>query len=134
MIGYYAKLFTTTSLTLLLVDAVWLGLVAKGFYAKHLGFLLRSDPNWIAALLFYLVFVVGLLVFVIEPGVRRRSARGVLVRGALFGLVTFSTYDLTNLALLKDWPVIVTAVDLTWGMAMGALVSYVVFLVSRRLN
>jgi uncharacterized membrane protein len=113
---------------------VWLGLVAKGFYAKHLGFLLRSSPNWIAALFFYLVFVVGLLVFVIVPGLQRESAKWVLACGALFGLVTFATYDLTNLALLKDWPVVVTVVDLTWGTALGAMLSYVVFLMSRWLH
>ena len=131
MAGYYIKLYVTVLSTFLLIDGAWLGLIARGFYSKHLESLLKSNPNWGAAILFYLLFVAGLLVFVIVPGVRRESVRSVLVHGAFFGLVAFATYDLTNLALIRDWPLLVTVVDLIWGVTVGAAVSSVGFLAAR---
>jgi uncharacterized membrane protein len=97
----------------------WLGLVARGFYRKRLGFLLRSEPNWPAAIVFYLLFVVGWLVFVVVPSLQGGSTRKVLILGALFGLVSHATYDLTNMATVRDWPWVVTVVDLLWGGVLG---------------
>jgi len=113
---------------------VWLGLVARGFYQKHLGFLLRTPPNWTAAIVFYLMFVAGLLVFVVVPGLQAGSAKKVLILGALFGLITYATYDLTNQATVKDWPAIVTVVDLCWGGVLATAVSYLGFLAGKWLQ
>jgi uncharacterized membrane protein len=109
---YYLKLYFWTLVAFFAIDMVWLVLVARGFYQKHLGFLMRSNPNWSAAVVFYLLFVLGLLVFVIVPSLETGSTKKALILGALFGLITYATYDLTNLATVKDWPWIVTVVDL----------------------
>ena len=97
------------------IDMVWLGLVAKNFYAKHIGYLMAPTVNWMAAILFYLLFIVGAVVFVITPALEQKSWVYALLFGALFGLLTYATYDLTNLATVKDWPLLVTVVDLLWG-------------------
>jgi uncharacterized membrane protein len=98
--------------------------VARKFYSKHLGFLMASSPNWLAAILFYLLFIVGILVFVVLPGLESGSIRDTLLRAALFGLIAYSTYDLTNLATIKDWPIIITVVDMIWGTVLSVIVSY----------
>jgi uncharacterized membrane protein len=116
-------LYLITLAVFFVIDMVWLGVVAKGFYRKHLGALLSPKVNWAAALLFYLLFIVGLVVFVIRPALAQGEPFKALLLGAFFGLISYATYDLSNLATLKDWPVIVTVVDLVWGTALGGLVS-----------
>lgn len=111
---------------------VWLGLVAKNFYARHIGFLMKTDVNWIAALLFYLLFIAGAVVFVIMPAFEQKSWMHALLFGALFGLITYATYDLTNLATIKNWPLIVTVIDLVWGMTLSAAVSTISYLIAVR--
>ena len=128
---FYLKLYLCTLLAFFAIDMLWLGVVARGFYQKHLGFLLRPDINWTAAIVFYLLFVAGLLVFVVVPSLQAGSTKKVLVLGALFGLITYATYDLTNLATVKDWPWIVTAVDLLWGAVLATTVSYLGHLAGR---
>lgn len=131
---FYLKLYICTLVAFFAIDIVWLALVARGFYQRHLGFLLRSDPNWSAAGIFYLLFVLGLLIFVIVPSLETGSTKKVLILGALFGLITYATYDLTNLATVKDWPWVVTVVDLLWGGILATLVSYVGFLAGKWLQ
>ena len=131
---YHLKLYLCTLLAFFAIDMVWLGLVARGFYREHLGYLLRPDPNWAAAIVFYLLFVAGLLVFVVVPNLLAGSAKKVLIRGGFFGLITYATYDLTNLATVRDWPWIVTVVDLAWGSILGAAVSCLGFLAGKRLR
>ena len=115
------------------IDMVWLGAVAKGFYRKHLGALMSERIVWPAAVLFYLLFIVGLLVFAVRPGLAAGEPVRALYLGALFGLVAYATYDLTNLATMKGWPPVVTVVDLAWGTALGGLVSFVSASVARLL-
>ncbi len=116
-------LYLITLAVFFVIDMVWLGVVAKGFYRKHLGTMLSPKVNWAAALLFYLLFIVGLVVFVIRPALASGEPIKALLLGAFFGLISYATYDLSNLATLKDWPVIVTVVDLVWGTTLGGLVS-----------
>jgi uncharacterized membrane protein len=132
--AYYFKLYLATFIAFLAIDMVWLGLVARTFYRKHLGFLMAASPNWVAALVFYLLFIAGILVFVVVPGLETDSLKTTLLRAALFGLVAYATYDLTNLATLKNWPVLITVVDLAWGMVLSVAVSYVSFLVGKWLR
>jgi uncharacterized membrane protein len=134
MIAYYLKLYLATLVTFLALDMLWLGLLARRFYAKYLGFLLSARPVWSAAILFYLLFVAGVLVFVVLPCVHAGSAKKVLILGAFFGLITYGTYDLTNLALVKQWPLIVTVVDMCWGTILAAIVSYSGFLAAKFLG
>lgn len=108
------------------LDAAWLGLVAPAFYKKHIGFIMAEKPNWFAAVAFYLIFILGLTIFVVYPGWKNPDALlKVFLLGALFGFVTYATYDLTNQATLKNWPYVVTIVDLIWGTALTGVVSVV---------
>jgi len=116
------------------IDMVWLGLVANNFYKKHIGFLMTSEVNLVAALIFYLLFIAGLVIFVITPALEKNSLPTALLLGALFGLMTYATYDLTNLATIKHWPVLVTVVDLLWGMTLSASVSAISFLIAKKLG
>jgi uncharacterized membrane protein len=111
------------------IDMAWLVLVAKNFYSKQIGFLMKPEINWTAAIIFYLLFIAGLVTFVISPAVLKHSWVNALLFGALFGLITYATYDLTNLATMKDWPVLVTIVDLAWGMVLSASVSLITYLI-----
>jgi uncharacterized membrane protein len=115
------------------VDMVWLGVVAKGFYRKHLGFLMGPKVVWPAAILFYLLFIAGLVVFAVRPGILAGAPLKGLLLGAFLGLVSYATYDLTNQATVKDWPVVVTVVDLVWGTVLGGSVSAVSVLLGRAL-
>lgn len=128
----FIRLFFIALPVFFIIDMIWLVLVAKNFYQKQIGFLMRPDVNWTAAIIFYLLFIAGLVLFVITPAVEKQSWVHALVYGALFGLITYATYDLTNLATLKDWPVIVTVVDLAWGMVLSASVSLVTWVIGNR--
>jgi uncharacterized membrane protein len=124
----YAIAFTVFSA----IDAVWLTLIAKNFYAKYIGYLMAKNPNLWAALIFYLIFIAGLVFFVITPALDKKMMTQALLAGAFFGLVTYATYDLTNLATIKDWPLIITIVDLIWGMVLSAAVSVVTYFIAHK--
>ena len=132
--GKYVKLYLASLAVFFGVDIIWLTLVAQSFYSKHLGYLMSATPNWLAAILFYLLFIFAGLVLVVVPGLEKGSLVKVALRAALFGLVTYATYDLTNLATIKDWPVLVTVVDLAWGTALSTIVGCAGFLIGRRLG
>lgn len=104
------------------LDAIWLSLVANRFYKSQIGYILADKPNMVAAIIFYAIFIVGLVVFVINPSDTALKALGL---GALFGLVTYATYDLTNQATLAKWPVTLTIVDLIWGISASAIVAFI---------
>ncbi len=126
-------LYIITLAVFFVIDMIWLGVVAKGFYRRHLGSLMGPKVNWISAMLFYLLFIVGLLVFVIRPALQAGVPLNALFYGALLGLISYATYDLTNLATIKDWPLVVTVVDLIWGTVLGGVVCYVSALLGRAL-
>lgn len=123
----YIKLFLIALPVFFTIDMIWLGLVAKNFYQNQIGFLMTQNINWVAAIIFYLIFIAGLVLFVITSAVEKESWSHALLFGAIFGFVTYATYDLTNLATIKDWPLLVTIVDLAWGMTLGALVSFTTY-------
>ncbi|MDO8336308.1 MAG: DUF2177 family protein [Candidatus Saccharibacteria bacterium] len=116
-----------------IIDGIWLSFVANKLYRSQLGSLLLDKPNLPAAILFYLVFLVGLVVFVINPAVSSNDWKVALGLGALFGFVTYATYDLTNLATLKSYPLTITIVDLIWGTVLTASVSLIAFFVIQRI-
>ncbi len=130
----FTKLYLIALPVFFAIDMVWLGLVAKNFYAKQLGYLMKSAPNWSAAIIFYLIFVVGLVVFVIAPAVESNSLQKAILLGALFGLISYATYDLTNFATIKDWPLIVTMIDLVWGTVVAASVSGITYFIASKLG
>ncbi len=120
---YYIKLYLASLAVFFAVDMVWLVFVARSFYSKYLGYLMAPTVNWYAAIIFYLLFIFGILVFVVLPGVKEGSLQNTILRAALFGLITYATYDLTNLATIKQWPLVITLVDLAWGMVLSTIVS-----------
>jgi uncharacterized membrane protein len=126
------KLYLVTLGAFFIIDMVWLGLVAKNFYREQLGFLMKTNINWAAAIAFYLLFVVGILFFVVYPSLAKGSWQYALLAGAFFGLITYATYDLSNLATLKDWPLVVTLVDLVWGSVLSGTLSVIGFLFAKK--
>lgn len=114
------------------LDLLWLGLVARNFYRQQIGWLLAEKTNWVAGATFYLLFVAGIVFFVVGPALEKESWRHALFAGAAFGLVTYAAYDLTNQALTRDWPWLVTVVDLAWGTTLVALVSVTTYALARK--
>jgi uncharacterized membrane protein len=129
----FVKLFLIALPVFFVIDMVWLVVVAKNFYQRQIGFLMKPDINWFAAIVFYLLFIAGLVIFVISPAVEKQSWTHALIYGALFGLITYATYDLTNLATLKDWPLLVTVVDLIWGAVLASSISIITYLIANKI-
>jgi uncharacterized membrane protein len=125
----FLKMYLIAFVIFLAIDAIWLGLVAPKFYKSQIGHLMAEKPNFIAAGVFYLLFIVGLVYFAIMPAVDAGSIGKALLAGALFGFMTYATYDLTNLATLKDWPITVTIVDLIWGTFLSTSITLLTYLV-----
>jgi len=123
----YARLYAATVPLLFVIDLAWLGLVAKDFYRTRLGDLMRPDPRWGAAILFYLLYVAALLVFAVAPGLERASLPRAAALGAGLGFICYCTYDLTNLALAKGFPLSVAIVDIAWGTVLSATVAALAF-------
>ncbi|GAB4141030.1 MAG: DUF2177 family protein [Patescibacteria group bacterium] len=105
------------------IDMLWLGIFAKNFYQKNLGFLLAENPKWIPAIIFYLSFLVGVIIFAVAPSVEKNSIDSVILLGALFGFFTYATYDLTNFATIKNWPIKIVLVDILWGSTITSIIS-----------
>ncbi|MDT8402192.1 MAG: DUF2177 family protein [Bacteroidales bacterium] len=126
--------YVLTFIVFLAIDMIWLGLVARDLYRKYLGDFLSDKVNWTAAFIFYLVFVIGISIFAIYPAVNKDSVSNAILLGALFGFFTYATYDLTNLATLKSWPLPIVIIDIIWGSVLSAIVSlsgfYIVKLIS----
>jgi uncharacterized membrane protein len=129
----FIKLFLIALPVFFVIDMVWLVLVAKKFYQGQIGFLMKPDINWFAAIIFYLLFIAGLVIFVISPAVEKHSWVHAIFFGALFGLITYATYDLTNLATMKDWPLLVTVVDLIWGTVLAASISGITYFIASKI-
>lgn len=117
----YIKSFLVTFAVFMVIDLIWLGIIAKNLYAKYLGFIMTDQINWLAAVVFYVIFIVGMLFFVIHPALDKGSIQSAFLVGALYGFITYATYDLTNLATLKDWPLTITVIDLAWGTTLSML-------------
>ncbi len=114
------------------IDMVWLGVVARGFYRRHLGELLAENVNWGAAVLFYLVYIGGILLFAVLPALEKGLLGRAALLGFLFGIVAYATYDLTKLATLRGFPAVVAIVDLAWGGVLTAAVAAAGFAIAGR--
>jgi uncharacterized membrane protein len=128
----YIYLYLLTVPVFLAIDMVWLGVVAKGFYQTNLASFL-GPVHWVAAIIFYLIFIIGILIFAVAPALEVGSLVRALVLGALFGFFAYATYDLTNLATLKDWPLNVTLIDMVWGAVLSGSVSVISYSIARYL-
>lgn len=125
-------LYLLTIPVFFLIDMFWLGLVAPKFYKAQIGHLM-GEVNWIAAIIFYLVFIVGIVFFAVYPALQEGSLMKAILWGAAFGFFTYATYDLTNLATLRDWPVLVVVVDIIWGTVLTGAVAAGSYLIGRAL-
>lgn len=130
----YAVAYVASALGFLVLDILWLRFVALNFYQREIGHLLLEDFNFVAAGLFYLLFIAGVVVFVVVPALQAGSWKTALVLGALFGLVTYATYDLTNLATLKGWSPLVTVVDIAWGAVLTSTSAIIGYFAARSLT
>lgn len=129
----YLAIYLAALVTFLIIDGIWLGVVARSFYVQQLGHLLRPSPNFGVAGLFYLIYVFGILVFAVFPAMAQQSWVTALVLGALLGFIAYGTYDLTNLATLTGWPVMVSIVDMIWGAVLTATVALAGYIAARML-
>jgi uncharacterized membrane protein len=131
---FYVKLYALTVPIFFAVDIIWLGLVAKKFYRNHLGFILGPEVNWTAAFCFYMMYIAGILIFAVVPALEKESLSKALLWGGLYGFFTYATYDLTNMATIKDWPLKVVLVDILWGVFLCCIVASSSFLIGKWLS
>lgn len=124
---FYLKEYMIAVVVFLIIDMIWLGFIAKGLYSKELGFLLSNNPNWLAAIVFYLFYTAGLVFFVINPAFDKGSLSYALMAGAFFGAIAYSTYDLTNLATIQNWPIKIVIIDIIWGAMLSGMVSGITY-------
>ncbi len=119
-VGQFLKAYAVTLVVFMAIDAVWLTQMASRLYQPTIGHLLAPEPDLFAALIFYLLYILGMVVFTVKPGQHDASLKAPAARGALFGLVAYATYDLTNQATMQNWPWLVTGIDLLWGTFLTA--------------
>jgi uncharacterized membrane protein len=115
--------FAVTAVVFLILDAIWLGVISRNLYQREIGDLLLPKPNFGAAAFFYVIYIAGLVYFCVIPGFTGQSAMRGLVNGAVFGIVAYATYDLTNLATLKGWSTTIVFIDIAWGAVASAAAS-----------
>jgi uncharacterized membrane protein len=131
---FWCKLYLLTIPLFFAIDMLWLGFVAKNFYQTRLQHLLSPEVNWPAAFSFYFIYIAGILFFAVRPGLEAASLGKACLYGALFGFFTYATYDLTNLATLREWPMAVVVVDIAWGTLLCTLVGGGAYLIGSRLG
>lgn len=122
----FAKLYAIAMVTMMALDGLWLGVIAKSFYAVEMGHLTRSDVQWLPALLFYVIYAGAVVELVVRPALERRSVMRAAALGALMGLASYGAFDLTGLAMFTAFPPLGAVVDLAWGVCVTTIVSVVV--------
>ena len=130
-IFYYLKLYVLTVPVFFVIDIVWLGVIAKGIYRRNLGFILSPEVNWVAAITFYLIYIAGIIFFAVRPALASNTLRDAAMLGGLFGFFTYATYDLTNMATIKGWPLKIVVIDILWGSCLCLLVAVLSFLIAK---
>ena len=131
-LAFYLKLYFLTFLVFLGIDAVWLGIIAKNLYSTKIGHLMADSPNLLAALIFYALNIIGIIIFAINPALNKGGLQTAAIYGAIYGFMTYATYDLTNLATLRDWPLTVTIIDIIWGSVLTAAVASAGYLIATK--
>lgn len=116
----YLFAYLSTLLVFFALDMLWLGLVAKDFYRSRLSFVLSEQVNWTAAIVFYLIYIAGIVFFAVAPALKQQSLQLALIHGAVLGLLCYATYDLTNMATIAKWPLTIVVVDILWGTVLTA--------------
>ena len=109
------------------IDMVWIGFIARNFYKEKLGFIISPNVNWAAAIIFYLIYIGGILFFAVLPSLKDANWQTALLNGAVLGLVCYATYDLTNMATIDKWPLVVVVADIIWGIVLTGSVSLLTY-------
>lgn len=120
----YLKTYLVTFIVFFAIDLLWLGFLAKDLYHSELGDFMAANTNWPAAIIFYLIYIAALIYYAVNPALDSASWLEALKLGAIFGFITYLTYDMTNLATLKDWPIKITIIDIIWGSSLNALTTF----------
>ena len=131
---FYIKLYALTVPVFFLIDLLWLGVIARHFYRKELGFILADRVNWTAAVVFYLIYIAGIVFFAVRPALAAQSFSQALYLGALYGFFTYATYDLTNMATIENWPLKIVIVDIIWGICLCLAVAASSYLIANFLS
>lgn len=129
----FLRLYLIAFIVFTAIDLIWLLGISRNIYKSKIGHLMAKKANMIAAAVFYLLFIAAMVFFVIAPATEKQSLLYAIGAGAFFGLVTYATYDLTNLATLKDWPLSITVIDLCWGTFITAATSVATTWINGRL-
>lgn len=130
----YMTAYVAALIVFLVIDVFWLGMIAADFYQERLAAFMTGPVNLPPVVVFYLLYIVGVVVFAIAPALESGTWKTAAVRGALFGLIAYATYDLINLATLPDWPVSVALVDMVWGAVLTGTTATLGFLITRQLS
>jgi uncharacterized membrane protein len=125
--------YLLTAVVFFAIDLTWLGVIAKNLYRKYLGGFLSDTVNWTAAFIFYALFIVGIFIFSILPAIEKNSFSHAVIMGGLFGFFTYATYDLTNLATLKNWPLAIVYIDIIWGTILTGLVAAAGYWITKKI-
>jgi len=128
----YIKAYFFTALTFLAIDAVWLGFVITDFFKGTIGHLMADEVNFPVAAGFYLLYAAGIVYFAVKPALEKQCVKVALINGALFGFFCYGTYDMTNLATLRDWPAVVAMVDIPWGTVLTAVSAFVGYTLTQK--
>lgn len=127
----YGIVYLLSLVALLVIDGVWLGLIARQFYKDNIGHLMARKPDLRPAIVFYLIYVAGIIIFAVQPSLGYDTAMHAALLGALLGGLAYATYDLTNAATLKDWPVRMTVIDILWGGFLTGMVASFGYMAAR---
>ena len=130
----YVIAYVATAVTFLGLDFLWLGTIATGFYRSRIGGLLLDQPNFVAAGVFYLFYVAGIVYFAVQPAMVSGSWTTAALAGAILGFIAYGTYDMTNLATLKNWSPAVSAMDMAWGTVLTSLSAVVGYAVAQKFS
>ncbi|SRR6056297_1601405 len=125
----YFKVYILAFLIFILIDSIWLGFIARDLYRKQIGFLLKEKFDMKVAVIFYLFFIAGLVFFVLNTAIINQSWQYALFAGLFYGFITYATYDITNLATIKDWPVMLTVIDIIWGSLICGTTSIIAYII-----
>ena len=129
----YIKIYISTLIALLAIDSVWLALVSPKIYKHYLGYIMASNFNLLPAALFYLLYPLGVVVFVITPALQKRTKmQTIAMRSALLGLLCYATFDLSNQSILPNWPTAITIIDMSWGMMLTSAVAIISYSFSKK--
>ncbi|MBU1312364.1 MAG: DUF2177 family protein [Alphaproteobacteria bacterium] len=125
--------YVSTAIVFLGIDALWLGRVATTYYRGWIGNMMLEQPNFAAAAVFYLVYVAGVVYFAVMPALNGGGWTQAAIAGAILGFIAYGTYDMTNLATLKNWPIIMTVVDMSWGTILTSFAAVMGFFITQKL-